>query len=198
MNDLNPYAPPAIVAEELPADFKPPEPSAPYGVRFLWALGRWTVICGISAGPSFYWGWGLHSKFHQVAAMLCGIGVFVLLYALAECSSWYARARDFPHLKTTLRVGYITRIAISLIVPLGMWLDMMVGLFSTAIAAQLLTGREYRLHGDENFSLVFATTLLQGLFLNVLLFGYMLLVLGILAAFGVAFKRPMSTQPHVA
>ncbi len=167
----NPYASPAYLPAE-PAALVDPQ----HRTRPLRAFGRWTLICVVSAAPSFFWGCGLHARPEHIAAMLAGVFVFVLAYTAIECTHYYHQVITLPHVHRTALIGYGTRILISLIFPIGLTVDMFTGIVSVSLVESVLTG--YRAVDGESQSVlgVFLTTLLQGLLLNLLVFGYMLLV----------------------
>jgi hypothetical protein len=182
-NDANPWATPAALDEEpivavhlTQHDFHP---------SYAWAFFRWLVVCGLSAAPSFMWGLSLHSRVEAIAGMLSGVLLFVLIYTLAECSTFYQRLRKRNHVAASLKIGYITRIALSILFPIGMFIDMFVGMFATGIS-QSLFGYNAELLRDmqpgsplipsQDFLRVFLTTVIQGALLNILLFLYMLIV----------------------
>jgi hypothetical protein len=175
---LNPYAPPSWVpgADERLG-------GRGTALRLVRSLARWTLICVVSALPSFFWGCGLHQEFRHVAAMLCGIGLFVIGYTAIECSSVFRQIVALPYVRRTLLIGYGTRLFVSIVFPLGLALDMFVGMLSVGLIASaaataspdpsLFDAVDGR---GASFLLVLVTTILQGLFLNLLLGGYMLLV----------------------
>ena len=169
---VNPYAPPRTISRR--ADMR-----NGLGFHPLRALGRWTLVCSISAAPSFFWACGLHQDLHHIAAMVCGIGVFVLAYTMMECTRTYQRIIELPYVRRTALIGYGTRVAISIIFPIGLALDVFVGMCSVALVEGPLLIDAWTDNLDysaSSFLVVFLTTVVQGLFLNALLMGYMLLV----------------------
>ena len=145
-------------------------------------LGFWTLICGVSAAPSLLWGWGLHPKPEQVFAMLLGILIFIVGYTLVTGIPFVQRLKRRQHVRTTLKVGYGTRLGMSIIFPVGLYIDMIPGILATALVENLMD--------IESFGGVLLTTLVQGALLNVLLSLYMLLVYGLVRLF--------SRKPDVA
>ena len=170
---VNPYASPCLP----PADELDSRLSAVPSYRPLRVLARWTLICAISAAPSFFWGCGLHHGGEHIGAMLSGIAVFVLAYTAAEGTSSYRLLVLQPYVRRTLLIGYGTRLALSILFPLGLALDMFVGIISLSIVNAVhieelsLVGQE---SGGPAFLAVFLTTIVQGGLLNALLFVYML------------------------
>ena len=168
----NPYASPAYNPAE-PAALADPQ----HQTRPLRALGRWTLICSVSAAPSFFWGCGLHHGFQHIVAMLAGILVFVLAYTAVECTRYYHQIISLPHVHLTALIGYGTRILISLIFPIGLTIDMFTGIISVSLVDSLL-GSGTRLESTAPVSAVsvFLTTVVQGVLLNLMLLAYMFIV----------------------
>ena len=165
---VNPYASPTFAPELRAAATSRNKP------RVLRAVGRWTLICSISAAPSFFWGCGLHSGSEHIAGMLCGILVFIGMYALAECSPLYQRVSNRPYVRRTLIVGYATRMGVSIVFPVGLMFDMCTGMLAVAVVQEGL----FQTSGPKEvaFAAVFVTTLVQGCLLNLILTAYMLVV----------------------
>jgi hypothetical protein len=193
---INPYAAPRV----LPPDaFDESTLCTP--VRPLRSLARWTLICAISAAPSFFWGCGLHRELQHIAGMLCGIGVFVLAYTAFECTQAYHQLIRMPYVYRTVLIGYGTRIAISILFPIGLALDMVVGIFSVTIVedsfvvSASLQNLDY---SAANFFVVLLTTLLQGVFLNTLLVAFMMMVYGIQWTFGRRQRASHAGRAEVA
>ncbi|MBP86771.1 MAG: hypothetical protein CMJ64_08650 [Planctomycetaceae bacterium] len=177
---MNPYAAPAAIPfERATLVVKEHQP------RPLRAFGRWTLICAISAAPSFFWGCALHAEPHQLAAMICGILVFVLAYTLIECTHYYHQIISLPHVHRTAILGYGTRVLISVIFPVGLFVDMFTGMWAVTFVQQLFPNSLEVGHGKSaaSFLQVFITTIVQGTFLNGLLLIYMLVVYSILRLF---------------
>ena len=109
--------------------------------------------------------------------MLSGIAVFVLAYTAAEGTSSYRLLVRQPCVRRTLLIGYGTRLVLSILFPLGLTLDMFVGMISLRIVSAVhidelsLAGQE---SGGPAFLVVFLTTIVQGSLLNTLLLLYML------------------------
>jgi hypothetical protein len=132
----------------------------------------WSVICLISAAPSFFFGVSLHGTAPPIVAMLLGIAVFIGLYTWASGTRFFRRLRRHPYARRCLFIGYGTRLFISIVFPIGIYVDMVCGIVSTGIV-------EHALGDAESVIGVFVTTLLQGVELNVLL------VLLMLASYGI-------------
>lgn len=144
--------------------------------RPLRALCRWTLICAISAAPSFFWGCALHAEPQHLAGMVCGILFFVLAYTVIECTHYYHQIMSLPHVHRTAVLGFGTRILISVIFPIGLFVDMFTGTWSVALVQDLFPASQGFSHGRAaaSFLQVFTTTIVQGALLNGLLLIYML------------------------
>jgi hypothetical protein len=164
---FNPYASPAAPAADpgMISQFITSR-------RLVAILARWTLICTVSAAPSFFWGCVLHHQFQHIMGMMAGIIVFILGYTLVECSVAYRRVIHWPHVRTMVWIGYGTRLTISIIFPIAIVVDAWTGMLSIAIVQP----GSFEGAGESGFLIVLLTTIVQGTFLNVVLFGYMGLV----------------------
>jgi hypothetical protein len=130
--------------------------------------------------------------------MITGIAVFVILYVFAERTQRIQRILSWRFAKRTAWIGYGTRIAATFIFPVGMTIDMLCGILSVNLG-QLLFGPEtyhvaprYRGVDGDNVTIFLhfmLTTITQGVLLNVVLFGYMIIVFGICHLFA-SFSKP--------
>ena len=111
--------------------------------------------------------------------MLAGILLFVLVYTMADYQTARMAWRLHPITRRTLRIAYGTRMTISIIFPIGGYLDVVCGVFSVSIA-EFLTGMAFSPMTREGDALGFwsslLTTLIQGGVLNLVLGVYALLV----------------------
>ncbi len=178
--NVNPYESPA--AETVVG---PPGAHPTGGV--LRSFAKWSIICSISAAPSFFWGFSVHQEISRIASagMISGIAVFIVAYSLVECTRFYKRLHDVPLLMRAIKIGYWTRIMMSIIFPVALFLDMFTGMISLSLTQSLFA--------EPSFWSVFATTLLQGTLLNILLFGYM----GVLYTVQILWIRLFSKSPNV-
>src|SRR5262245_23628023 len=71
----------------------------------------WTVLCSVSAAPSFFWASGRY----DVTAMVAGVALFIVLYTLATSTVRFLEFRNRPFVRRTLYVGYITRLSLSVL-----------------------------------------------------------------------------------
>src|SRR5688572_521677 len=116
--DVNPYSPPVEV-EESPATGLP-KLDAGLG----WSIVRWLVICPICAGPTLFVACNIFHQLDQLAAIFCASAMIVAAFVYVErvhCLAWQER---LLHLRTALRVGFIARMVISVLFPIGLMLDM--------------------------------------------------------------------------
>lgn len=125
----------------------------------------WTAVCSISAGPSFYWAMG---EFN-VPAMITGVALFIVIMTAMTCSRRFLTFRKRPFVKSTLYVGYGTRVVLSIVFPVGMAADLLPGLISIAIVQWLGVDS----HG---FAGTLIATMVQGTFLNLIISLLMLMV----------------------
>jgi len=180
----NPYQSP--VAEPLDIPVASPVGVAPLNAKRMgWIFAKWLLVCYVSAAPSFFWG-SVISEFNlvNVLAMILGIFVFVIGYTLVEFTSFVRKSLLFSPLRLTFRIGYWTRIGVSILFPVGIYLDLFVGFLSVGISdsffsTTIASGNSPDAVGASFFAFFF-TTLIQGVFLNLLLFGYMVIVFGII------------------
>lgn len=193
----NPFAPPPATSELFPSGHSAESaPTAKKLRRPIASLALWTVVCVISAAPSFYFGYGTIAQ-EQVAAMCLGIAIFIGLYTLADQWTQLHPWRQSRNIALTLKIGYVTRILISIVFPVGAAIDVICGLMSVGIAETMLlmdhshSGGSTYVGGEVHFLGALLITLVQGVVLNIVLFGYMTVVLGI-----VMLVRPQTKTPE--
>lgn len=102
-------------------------------MRFLKHLAVWSVICSIGGAPSFIFG----SVEYSEPGMICGVVMFILAYSVVTTTQWFHRFRRRPFMERTLRVGFGTRVLISVIFPVGFLVDICLGTASIGIARVL-------------------------------------------------------------
>ncbi len=129
----------------------------------------WTLVCGVSAAPSYIWAAPTYDR----VGMICGVAVYIGLYTAASMTSTAKQIETEPLVRRAVRIGYITRIIISVVYPIGMAVDLIPGLMSISVVKNAL-GHEF------GFEFALYTTLVQGTFVNLILGVYMLMVYGIL------------------
>jgi hypothetical protein len=127
--------------------------------------------------------------------MAAGIATFVAIYTLAELSRFYQRLAERRFVRRTIAIGYGTRLGISIIFPIGMTLDMMVGMISVSLVeGPIIESSEL---AEPAFWVVYLTTLMQGFLLNLILGGYMLVVYAVQLLFAGARSTSKTTVPAV-
>ena len=143
-------------------------------VLTLWGtLLRWIVICSVSAAPSFWLGYQSIAE-SQILAMLSGVLVFIVFYTALDYGTRHWTIRKNPWVRGSLAFGYTTRFFVSFIPPVFLWTDGWIGMYSIRLVEFLLGVPEPMQFeqvnpGDIGFYQVFLTTIVQGLFLNVIL-----------------------------
>ena len=172
----NPYQA-TLIEDPDPPPTQAESPQLTQG-SIVWIAAKWTFICCLSAAPSFIWGCQIGSmELSLMLAMLLGILVFVIGYTIFECTAFAQRLLLQPGVRLTAKIGYGTRMGISIVFPVGMFMDAMVGIASTAITDSLLPFGMGAIDGGQGtFLAFFITTILQGILLNILLFCYMAVV----------------------
>ena len=157
--------------------------------RFL----LWTFICCASAAPSF----ALAQERHDRGAMIVGVCLFIAVYTASTSTAAFGRLRRRPFVRRTLYIGYTMRLILSALFPLGVvsgpgpgawvlfiWPDIWPGLLSLMVVGNWLG------LSPETFEGTLATTIVQGTLLNVIIFGFMLIVY--------AFQRQFMNPPPEA
>lgn len=137
-------------------------------------LAIWTVICGISAGPSFVVAISEFSEPGDVIAMLAGVATFAIAYTILSSTGSVNHFKRDRRVRLTLRIGYVSRMVLSLLsfLPPFLVVDFVCGMISVS-----LTG----LDNDPRSPIItYITTMVQGVILNVLLIMFMGLVYGFL------------------
>lgn len=178
--EINPYAP-SVGLDNEPLLRGPTLEEEEVFVRTTLARTsiRWLVVCVISAVPSFFF--GLMVTNGQFAGMIVGIMIFATGYTLVDYGTALWPVRRDKTMRRTLRITYGTRIAISILFPLGGYLDLVCGMI-TLTSIEGLTGEVLAPRGAASglsfFGTVF-TTLAQGVTLNLVLGIYGLLIYGI-------------------
>lgn len=141
---------------------------------FLQRLIIWTAICTVCAIPSFYWATIEDMDRTRIAAMLTGIGVFILGYTVLTGMPAVRRLNVSPHVHLAVQIGYCTRIVISTIVPVALVLDAYCGLVTGSIIQALNDAT--LVMPEESYLFVLSWTLLQGSVLNGILLVFVALV----------------------
>lgn len=122
----------------------------------------WLVVCAVSAAPSFILAAGEFSR----PAMGLGVVMFAAAYTAVTCTEHFERFHTLPFVRRTLYIGYGLRLVLSVAFPVGMAADLIPGMVSLGLVQRL--GLE-----PHSFAGSLATTVVQGGFLNVILFVFM-------------------------
>jgi hypothetical protein len=154
----------------------------------LRAIRLWTLVCTVSAAPSFVVSLWLGATWDRAAAMVAGIIVFIAVYSRIYCLPTVRRLRRIKIWHNTFRAVYGTRLALSIAFPLGVYLDLVFGML-TAVVMKALEGSDTSIFTRDTASLAgsfthtFVWTMLQGGLINLVLAVYMLVVFGLFAMF---------------
>ena len=168
--DLNPFAPPET-KPELPEALKPAiGTEKPRSLP--WIACRWLLVCSVSAVPSFYLGTEVSKG--QFAAMVLGVLIFAVGYTFLDCKTALRPIRQKRLVSITLRLVYATRMLITVLFPVGLFVDMFCGILSVGCTEVIFGSSAIRTFPGALF-----TTLVQGVILNVVLALYGLLVVGV-------------------
>lgn len=177
----NPYAAPVSESSE--------DRSAAAGLAFggagqpalkLWiVVVRWTVVCTLSAAPSFLFGLSLTQS--RVGGMLTGVLIFIVAYVWLDRRTASAHWRQSTIVRRLLKTVYGLRVGASILFPIGMYADLMCGVVSVGIYTRLggTAGRGETMGYFDSL----VVTLLQGLCLHVVLTALGLLLLPVYALF---------------
>lgn len=138
--------------------------------RLLSRLLLWTAICSISAAPSFFLARPEFDKF----GMIVGVACFIFFYTVLSGSAWAEQLMRDPFAKRTIKIGYISRVLLSW--PTFVILDMFPGM----LAVELTKHLPFDQHGFQG---TFITTIIQGIFLHIILLFYMAAIYGFQRAF---------------
>ena len=182
----NPFASP-VAAASIP-EFDPDTEIREF--NFGMSLLKWMVVCAVSAGPSFFIAFlGTNQVWVRSSAMVFGILTYVAMYLYIESREWTRRKLMDKSLRIAVKTGFITRVAISVLFPIGFFVDMICGLISVSLISSLFDlhmmpmGSEIDRVSDVGILMTFiwyyTTTMLQGLLLNIVLGGYTLVVYAI-------------------
>ncbi len=185
--ETNPYAPTAStssVQEELTRELVAAGEAEYVVASFAWTAFRWFFICTLCAVPSFIVGLSITNGRYD--AMLTGIVIFSVGYTLLDYGTAQQAWRSRKIIRRTLRTTYGTRIAITILFPIGYVLDLFCGMLSIRLT-QAIAGTEFTAGRPamDTFANVLLTTLIQGSIMNIVLGIYgvlVLILLGVVSA----------------
>lgn len=182
----NPYSPAREVDSEEPNAL--PASTLIDGVKFpslQRTIFRWTVVCGIAAGPSFVLGWTINDG--HVIGMIAAILTFIGFYVEGDLISRHWPIRRNVSVRRTLVFVYVTRIVLSIIFPVGVYLDMAAG--SAMFALMNLSLDQLKqpalTFGEQlaRFWLTYSMTFVQAILMNIILFVWGLICLPFIALY---------------
>jgi hypothetical protein len=124
----------------------------------------WTLLCCVSAGPSFIWA----SRDFDSAAMISGVAMFIVFYTVGTSTRAFLRFQRLPFVRRTLYIGYGLRVILSIVFPVGMTVDLLPGMFSVTVVQGLLPGIS-----RNGYLATLLITIVQGTIINVLLSMFM-------------------------
>lgn len=122
---LNPYRPsPEITPTSDPQSPQTSSPGPPQ-ISLTWTVIRWTLVCVIAALPSFFL--GLDFTRGRYLGMIAGIATFITLYVAADLCTRFWPIRRKLAIRRTLVFVYVSRLVVSVIFPVGLFVDLMTG-----------------------------------------------------------------------
>lgn len=161
----NPFASPADVAEAAPLEEQ--NRLELKQTTFPNALARWTLICAVSAAPSFVLGLGVtDAKPLSIAAMVAGIMAFAVAYAFLDISPRWRRWMSQSASRRAIMTVFGIRIGISIVFPIAMMNDMMFGMVSLLSIQAIATMGSPAQDGGLGPFATLTTTVLEGVLLN--------------------------------
>ena len=176
----NPFASPSVAATQAIPDSNPEAPLPEFNVSK--SLGKWTLVCILSAAPSFFWASALGANAYiRSAAMLAGIATFIGFFVYLESREWTQRKLLDRSLRSAVKTGFVTRVIISVVFPLAIVIDLWCGLISISLVGTLFGSEPPMrdgvfLHPTLVFGWFYITTIVQGIILNLVLGTFTLLV----------------------
>lgn len=172
MSEINPYqasiyAEPAVTPRPMKAD----EEFSP-----IRSLGTWTLVCGISAAPSFVIAMGIIPK-GTWPAMVMGVAIFIVLYVQLDYRTRQAAFRKDKRIRYSLYATYVLRIIASIIFPIGTFIDLMCGFCSAAVVSPFqLEMRPDSAASGVAFLAVFLWTMTHAVVMHLVLFCIWILI----------------------
>jgi hypothetical protein len=149
---------------------RPGKPPLVFGRRLM----LWTAICAVSAAPSFVLAMMAEPGRFDLAGMITGILTAIAIYTWATGTPFVASLQASRRAARALRIGYLVRMFLSALFPLGMIIDFWSGVLSGSLVDVVAGGtitRSIQSGARVGFGITLSVTLLQGVVLN--LFGFM-------------------------
>ncbi len=134
-------------------------------------LATWTIVCTVSAIPSFFWGWNVSKQ--NWPPMLIGIMIFVVAYVIGDYATRPFGFRRDKIARRTMLIGYWTRMLISTFIPVGFYIDLFAGLIAIEFWGWTIQS------SDLSFGGILLLTVTTGVILNIVVLAYMVLVFGV-------------------
>ena len=185
----NPYVAPTESNDTRDAADKP--------LSYLNALTRWSLICLVSAGPSFYLGLFTVADVRiGIPVMLAGIAFFAIGYAFVDIGPvWRSWMRDAV-LRRCIIGAYFFRVVLSIFFPAGMVHDMCVGMISMNVVGFAFgfaaAGPPPQI---SNILQILLTTIMQGVLLNLEVFALIVLLVASVHAFRAIYNATRRDTP---
>jgi hypothetical protein len=168
----NPYALTSETYSEAIANSE----TAISGVSILKSSLVWSIVCSVSAAPSFFIAVTEVAE-NQAIAMVIGVFIFIMIYTFADLVTRNLAARKNTRIRTILRATFIVRTIMVVFFPIALFTDVLLGAISVSIlsSAARIFNAEFA-ESKMTFGMALATTLLQGCMLSILLFFLGLLI----------------------
>jgi hypothetical protein len=106
---------------------------------------------------------------YDARALLLGVVIFIVTFTMISCSEAYQRLQSRPHVRTSLAFGYVGRVIISALFPVGLGIDLVTGMLTVRIA-------EAWTNDAHGFFGTLLTTLLHGVNMNALILAFVVVV----------------------
>ena len=142
-------------------------------------LKLWTIVCVLSAAPSFYWSLAVKAN---IIAMIIGVVLFILGYTITTSSNFYKKLEQKLFLFKALKWAFKVRVLYSIIslflffIPAHCRsfnvLDFWLGWVSISITDALVPNNNLNFNNDlpANFLPTLFTTITQGILLSLAVF----------------------------
>jgi len=82
---------------------------------FITNFIRWSIICTISAAPSFVLAINDKNSGFNPLAMILGVVIFIFIYSFITSSDFYAYLRKFNNIYKALKFSYLLKIIMAII-----------------------------------------------------------------------------------
>lgn len=184
--EINPYSPAVEIetgedgpSERLSVAEKSDHPSLQMTIL------RWTVMCTVAAAPSFFL--GLTVTRGRAGGMVAAILTFIGLYVAADLITRHWPIRRNRLVRRTLVIVYFSRIAVSVLFPIGTFIDMFTGILMAQLIGDYMApfrDASPTLQGETMlFWLSYRLTFIQATLMNLVLVVWGILCLPFIAAY---------------